>query len=603
MSELKNLLKNISPKKSRKFGYISSQTVLFIRKFQELDIIRTSQALAFLSFFSMVPIYVFFIFILSKLSETDALKLVEVISGYILPAYAQDFGEFLNNLAERKYDLGLLSVCLLGLTAILAYIQVEGIINRIWNATEKRKWYKNAFVLINSILLGPFIVFFVFSFSPYLQYVNIFGGIKFELFGSLLSYLASFILLLILLFLVYIYLPVELVKMKSALKGACLAALFIQVANYIVGFYIKKFTAFDTFYGVFAIIPIILIWFFTVWLIIISGSLFTYLDQNYFQGQESIYENTSLSLLNQTLQTLILIMHRFEIGKEPLSSQEICLSTGISAERVRFISHYLKDKGFIYFITKKNLKGTHTNFFQINKSPSTINIKDLVKDLHKPAVIALPLNVSNFLRVTSLHPTLNTDLSLREVYYLADEILEKNSNLESNKSITSLEKPKAAFDKEIINPINKDVSNKKENPLFDPAIKLLEKKQPDKDSSDKNRLTKNKVSEEKVFKLGESIKIPEPVIQLGESDKQPDKDNQLAKNDKISEEKAFKLGESSNPESVIHLGDTSEKPSLKETEKQDGSKSFGIDFLKPDKKVIGEKTAAIKSNIIDDNKR
>ena len=592
MSELKSVLKNISPKKSRRFDYISSQAILFIRKFQELEIIRTSQALAFLSFFSMVPIYVFFIFILSKLSEIDALKLVEVISGYILPAYAQDFGDFLNNLAERKYDLGLLSVFLLGLTAILAYIQVESIINKIWNATEKRKWYKNAFVLINSILLGPFIVFFVFSFSPYLQYVNIFGGIKFELFGSLLSYFTSFILLSGLLFLVYIYLPVELVKKKSALKGACLAALFIQIANYIVGFYIKKFTAFDTFYGVFAIIPIVLIWFFTVWLIIISGSLFTYLDQNYFQGQESIYENTSLSLLNQTLQTLILIMHRFEIGKEPLNSQEICLSTGISAKRVRFISHYLKDKGFIYFITKKNLKGTHTNFFQINKSPSTINIKDLVKDLHKPAVIALPLNVSNFLRATSLHPTLNTDLSLREVYYLADEILENNSNLESNKSITSLEKPTGVFDKEIINPINKEASDKKE-PLFDPAIKLLEKKQPDKD----NQPAKNdKISEDKAFKLGESIKIPESVIQLGESDNQP------AKNDKISEEKAFKLGESSNPESVIHLGDTSEKPSLKETEKQDGAKSFGIDFLKPDKKVTGEKNAAAKSNIIDDNK-
>ena len=60
---------------------------IFYKKFFELDIIRSSQALAFISFLSIVPIYAFFFFILAILSKKDADKLTDIVGKYVFPEY------------------------------------------------------------------------------------------------------------------------------------------------------------------------------------------------------------------------------------------------------------------------------------------------------------------------------------------------------------------------------------------------------------------------------------------------------------------------------------------------------------------------------------
>ena len=123
-------------------------------------------------------------------------------------------------------------------------------------------------------------------------------------------------------------------------------------------------------------------------------------------------------------------MHRFETGKTPLSFQEIQRSTGVSVERLKYIRDYLQEKKYIYTITSANLKGGKSLSFQMNKSPSNIRVQDIVQDIHSPAIIALPTGVSKFLRESSLHPLLYSDISLRQIYYLSEQILNTyNKNL------------------------------------------------------------------------------------------------------------------------------------------------------------------------------
>ena len=69
---------------------------IFYKKFFELDIIRSSQALAFISFLSIVPIYAFFFFILAILSKKDADKLTDIVGKYVFPEYI-DALDFFNN--------------------------------------------------------------------------------------------------------------------------------------------------------------------------------------------------------------------------------------------------------------------------------------------------------------------------------------------------------------------------------------------------------------------------------------------------------------------------------------------------------------------------
>ena len=68
----------------------------------------------------------------------------------------------------------------------------------------------------------------------------------------------------------------------------------------------------------------------------------------------------------------------------------------------------------------------------MNKSPSSIRIQDIVQDIHSPAIIALPTGVSKFLRESSLHPLLCSDINLRQIYYLSEQVINSwtyNKNL------------------------------------------------------------------------------------------------------------------------------------------------------------------------------
>ena len=419
---------------------------IFYKKFFELDIIRSAQALAFISFFSIVPIYAFFFFILAILSKKDADKLTDIVGKYVFPEYIDALSIFLENLSNQIIKIGAVGLPFLMVTAILAYSQIEKVINVIWDSHERRKWYQNAYILLNTIILGPFVIVFLFSLIPYLNYENLLGYAYTPLFQTVISHLISFIILLGVLFAVYAYLPVVYVKKKPIFKAAAIVSLLIQIANYGVGIYISNFARFNIFYGILAIAPVILIWFFVIWVIIISGSLYAYLEQNYFYGQEITYQNSSLSLINQTIQVLVLIMHRFETGKPPLGFQEIQRSTGVSVERLKFIRDYLQQKQHIYAISSTNLKGGKTLSFQMNKSPSSIRIQDIVQDIHSPAIIALPIGVSKFLRESSLHPLLYSDINLRQIYYLSEQVLNtynKKLFLQVEKQLTQEENQKS----------------------------------------------------------------------------------------------------------------------------------------------------------------
>ena len=121
------------------------------------------------------------------------------------------------------------------LTAILAYSQIEKVINIIWDSHERRKWYQNAYILLNTIILGPFIIVFLFSLVPYLKYENLLGYAYIPFFQTIVSHLVSFIFLLGFLFVVYAYLPVVYVKKKPIFKAAAIVSLPIQVANSAIG--------------------------------------------------------------------------------------------------------------------------------------------------------------------------------------------------------------------------------------------------------------------------------------------------------------------------------------------------------------------------------
>jgi membrane protein len=86
-------------------------------------------------------------------------------------------------------------------------------------------------------------------------------------------------------FCIYKYVPNCPVRSRYALLSAGLAAVFWDIARLGYLLYTRKFMAYGQIYGSLAAVPVLLIWIYIVWIVILLGAAFTAVLQKRFDGQ------------------------------------------------------------------------------------------------------------------------------------------------------------------------------------------------------------------------------------------------------------------------------------------------------------------------------
>ena len=277
-------LEELSKARARFVKYMKI-LLITIRTFSAEKIGFQAVALSFFSTMSVVPFIAIVFAITGGLGLAD--KLEEFLYGYF--ENSQQVIDFIihsaRNIIESSQGggMGAVSALLFAWIVVWMMLSVERVFNNVWKVTKNRNIFKRLSYIIVMLLIAPFVIMVFFSGTIFYSNALEFLGLDNEQLGAFKSVLAWLIFGVVATFTfsaMYKFIPNSKVEYSNALRAAIPAAIAFTVMNYLYLETQVMVTRLNAVYGVFAAVPLFMIWMNVGWYIILIGSELSYAFQH-----------------------------------------------------------------------------------------------------------------------------------------------------------------------------------------------------------------------------------------------------------------------------------------------------------------------------------
>jgi membrane protein len=159
------------------------------------------------------------------------------------------------------------------LSALALVFTIDRTLNAIWRVRRRRPLAQTMLLYWSAITLGPLLM--GASFVLLSQVVAVSQGLMSETPNNMrwLLNVLEFVLLIWTVTALFKYVPYTQVRWSHALVGGLWVAVATEVARKILVYYFGKMTTYSAIYGAFATLPILLIWIYLAWVIVLIGAV------------------------------------------------------------------------------------------------------------------------------------------------------------------------------------------------------------------------------------------------------------------------------------------------------------------------------------------
>ncbi len=245
-------------------------------RFQQDRLGLTASALTFTSTLALVP---FFAVVLSVFTAFPIFGQLQgalqqwLIDSLIPASISGSVMDYLTQFAGKASELGLAGFVGLAVTALSLMLTIDQTLNEIWRASQKRRLTQRILVYWAALTLGPLVMGASLAITSYLVthsrgwLPDLPGGVDFALGLLQFALMAGGLALL------YRIVPNTPVKWRHALAGGVFVALGLALARQSLGWYLASIPTYSLIYGTFATVPILLLWIYVSWLIVLFGAV------------------------------------------------------------------------------------------------------------------------------------------------------------------------------------------------------------------------------------------------------------------------------------------------------------------------------------------
>lgn len=233
--------------------------------------------LAYVSLLSLVPLIavVFSLFALFPVFSEISDQLKIFIFNNFIPSTGNVIQRYLEQFVANSSKMTTFGTCGLIVTALLLIASVDSVLNKIWNSKNKRPMVFSFAVYWMVLTLGPILLVASVAISSYLLSLN---WLSINGVHSVIDQMLRILPLLISwisFWLIYQVVPTVRVPPLDALMGALVAGLLFELGKKGFALYIQLFPSYQLIYGVLAVIPILFLWVYVSWCIVLLGAEIT----------------------------------------------------------------------------------------------------------------------------------------------------------------------------------------------------------------------------------------------------------------------------------------------------------------------------------------
>ncbi|WP_208716951.1 virulence factor BrkB family protein [Pantoea cypripedii] len=258
---------------------------LLWRRIDEDNMTTQAGNLAYVSLLALVPLVavVFALFAAFPVFSDISEQLKNFIFTNFMPAAGNTIQRYLEQFVANVNKMTAVGAVSLIVTALLLMHSVDSALNVIWRSDKKRPVVYSFAVYWMILTLGPLLAGASLAISSYLlslRWVNVSGVNSLieqvlRIFPLLLSILAFWLL--------YSIVPTRRVPARDALVGAVVAGLLFELGKKGFALYVTMFPSYQLIYGVLAVIPILFLWVYWTWCIVLLGAEITVTLDDYRQ--------------------------------------------------------------------------------------------------------------------------------------------------------------------------------------------------------------------------------------------------------------------------------------------------------------------------------
>ncbi len=245
-------------------------------RFREDRLGLTASSLTFTTILALVP------FVTVALAVFTAFpifgKVQEVLQRWLIDSLVPDtiarqvLG-YITQFAAKASRLGVVGFSVLLVTALMLILTIDRTLNNIWRVRRLRPLGQRVLIYWTALTLGPLVLGASLALTSYVMSASrglvdaLPGGVRL-VFDSI-----EFFVLAAGMAGLYHYVPNTQVKWQHAWAGGIFVSIGMELAKKALALYLAQVPTYSAVYGTFATLPILLVWIYVAWVIVLLGAV------------------------------------------------------------------------------------------------------------------------------------------------------------------------------------------------------------------------------------------------------------------------------------------------------------------------------------------